>query len=65
MIKKTRAKHILCECKCQFDGRKCNSSQNWNNNKCHRGCKNTRKHHVWEKNYIWNSNTCTCENSKY
>ena len=40
---------MLCECKCQFDGRKCNSSQNWNNNKYHQGSKNTRKHQVWEK----------------
>ena len=26
--------HISCKCKCEFDGRKCNSNQNWNNNKC-------------------------------
>ena len=31
---KTLAKHISCECKCIFDGRKCNSNQWWNNNKC-------------------------------
>ena len=24
---KTLTKHILCECKCKFDGRKCNSNQ--------------------------------------
>ena len=24
---KTLTKHILCECKCRFDGRKCNSDQ--------------------------------------
>ena len=26
---KTLTKHILCECKCKFDGRKCNSNQWW------------------------------------
>ena len=24
---KTLTKHLLCECKCRFDGRKCNSDQ--------------------------------------
>ena len=27
-------KHISCKCKYKFDGRKCNSNQKWNNNKC-------------------------------
>ena len=31
---KTLAKHISCEFKCKFNGRKCNSDQWWNNNKC-------------------------------
>ena len=31
---KTLTKHMSCECKCKFDGRKCNSDQWWNNNKC-------------------------------
>ena len=26
-------KHLSCECKCRFDGRKCNSDQWWNNDK--------------------------------
>ena len=30
----TLTKHISCKCKCKLDGRKCNSNQNWNNNKC-------------------------------
>ena len=33
-VAKTLAKHISCECKCKFDGRKCNSNQKWNNDKC-------------------------------
>ena len=24
-----------------------------------------RKHHVCEKDYIWNPSTCSCENGKY
>ena len=31
---KILTKHISCECKCQFDGRKCNSNQKWNKDKC-------------------------------
>ena len=48
---KALAKHISCECKCRFDGRKCNSDQWWNNNKCRCGC---IKCHVCEKDYICN-----------
>ena len=46
---KTLTKHISCECKCKFDGRKCNSYQLWNNDKCRCECK---KRHVCEKDYI-------------
>ena len=31
---KTLTKHISCECKCRFDGRKFTSDQWWNNDKC-------------------------------
>ena len=31
---KTLIDHVLCEYQCRFDGRKCNSDQWWNNNKC-------------------------------
>ena len=31
---KNLTKHISCKCKCKFDGRKCNSDQWWNNDKC-------------------------------
>ena len=24
-----------------------------------------QKHHICEKDYIWNSDTCSCENGKY
>ena len=43
---KTLTKHISCKCKCRFDGRKCNSDQWWNNDKCWCECK---KLHVCEK----------------
>ena len=59
---KALTKHISCECKCRFDGRKCNSDQLWNNDKCRCKCK---KRHVCEKNYVCNSATCSCENWKY
>ena len=36
---KTLVKQISCECRCEFDGRKCNSKQKWNNHKCQCGCK--------------------------
>ena len=31
---KTLTKHISCKCKCKFDGRKCNSNQWQNDDKC-------------------------------
>ena len=37
---KTLTKHLSCECKCKFDGKKCNSNQKWKNNKCSSECKN-------------------------
>ena len=46
---KTLKKHISCKYKCKFDGRKCNSNQNWNNDKCHCECKNPKRHHVSER----------------
>ena len=34
----------------------------WNNDKCWCECK---KHHICEKDYVWNPATCNCENGKY
>ena len=59
---KALTKHISCECKCRVDGRKCNSDQCWNNNKCR--CE-FKKRHVCKKDYVWNPATCDCENGKY
>ena len=58
----TATEHISRECKCKFDGSKCNSNQWWNNDKCRCECK---KHHICEKDYVWNPATCNCENEKY
>ena len=33
-------KNTTYNCKCKFDGKKCNSKQKWNNDKCQRECKN-------------------------
>ena len=62
---KTLTKHISCKCKCNFDGRKCNSNQKWNNSKSQCECKNPRKRHVCKKDYIWKPSTCTCKNGKH
>ena len=47
---KTLIKHISCECK--LDGKKCNSNQKKNNDKCQCKCKNSEKHRVCKKDYI-------------
>ena len=59
---KTLTKHISCECKCRFYGRKCHSEQWWNNNKYWCECE---KMDAWGKGYVWNPATCNCENEKY
>ena len=58
---KILTKHISSECKCKFDGRKCDSNQKWNKNKC--WCES--KKHICEKYYIWNPGTSSCENGNY
>ena len=59
---KTLTNLISCECKCIFDGRKFNSDQWWNNDKCRCECK---KCHVCEKKKFLNPATCSCKNGKY
>ena len=59
---KTLAKHISCECECKLDGRKCNSNEWMNKDKCR--CE-SKKHHICGNEYVWNSSTCICENEKY
>ena len=57
-----KTKDISYKCKCKSDGRKFNSNQWWSNDKCRCEC---LKHHICEKDYIWNPATCNCENEKY
>ena len=64
-VSKILTKHISCECRCKFGGRKCNSSQKWNNDKCWCECKNLNEHNACKKVYIWNCSTCICENNEY
>ena len=41
----------MCEYKCKFYGRKFNSNQKWNNDKCWYEYKNSKN--VCEKGYAW------------
>ena len=59
---KTLTKYTSCEFKCKFAVAKYNSNQMWNNDKCRCECK---KHHICEKDYVWNPATYNCENGKY
>ena len=59
---KNLTKDISWEWKRKFHGRKCNSNQNWNNDKCWYECK---KHHICEKVYIWIPAICSCKNGKH
>ena len=61
----TLIKHISSACKCKFDGRKCNSNEKWNNDKCRCECKNLKEHHLCKKNYIWNPARYSCKYSIY
>ena len=58
---KSLTKHISCNCKCKFDGRKCNSNQKWNNNKCQCESKNPITHCACNNNHVWNPGTRACE----
>ena len=59
---KRLTKHISCQCKWNFDGTKCKSNKWWNSDKYRCECK---KHHICEKDYVWNPAKCNCENGKY
>ena len=61
---KILTRHISCECKCKFEGTKCNSNQKGNNDRCRCECKNPKEHNACEKDYVWNPATCSCENGE-
>ena len=58
---KTLIKHISCEWRCKFDGRKCNSEQKWNIDKCQCECKKPIKHYLCEKVYACSHIISACE----
>ena len=62
---KILTKHISCKYKSKFYGRKCISNQKFNNNKFQWKCKNPKEYNPCEKDYIWNPDTCSCENVEY
>ena len=62
---KTWTKHISCECKCQFDGSKCNLNKKWNNGKCRCEYKTLKEYYASKKDYFWNPVTCSCKNDEY
>ena len=45
-----------------FVGKKCNTDQLWNNGRSLCECK---KRNICEKDYIWNSATCSFQSGKY
>ena len=54
---KTLAKHISFKYKCKLDRKKFKSNPWWKNDKCQCDC---QKHHICEKEYVWNPSTCIC-----
>ena len=57
--------HTSCNCKCKFEGWKCNLNQKRNYDKYGSEWKNPKEHNAIEKDYIWNSPSCSCENGEY
>ena len=62
---KTLTKHLSCKGKRKFDGPKYNSNQNCSQQLYLCECKNSLKHHVCEKDHVWNPSKCACENWKF
>ena len=54
-------KNVSGECKCEFDGKKCSSKQNWNNDKFQRECKRPVKQSLKEEDFAYNLLSCACE----
>ena len=63
----TLTKHKSYKCTCKFDGRKCNSNQKWNKDKCWCACKNKKTLRVQKRLHfqiteLQNPATCSCQN---
>ena len=57
----TLTKHISCEGKFRFDGRRCYSDEWCNNHQCQFECK---KNNVCKKYRVPNPATCSCGNER-
>ena len=62
---KILTKHIPCECKYKFSGWQWNANEKWNNDICWCEWKKSKEHNAYQKDYIWNPASCSCENVKY
>ena len=58
---KTLTTHISCKSKYKLYGRKCNSNQKWNSDKCWCKYKNSEKYRACKKYYIWNPASLSCK----
>ena len=55
-------KHISCDFRSKFDGKKCKKkSKKGNNKKCRCECKIPIKHSVWKEDSTWNPITRACQ----
>ena len=61
MNQQHKKKHVSGDCKCKFNGGKCNLNQNWNSDKRRCGCKNSTKDHVYKEDYVSNTGISDCE----
>ena len=55
---KTIITHILCDCRCKFDGKN-EIKKKLNINKCQYKCKKSINYRVCKENYAWNHKICT------
>ena len=55
---KALIKHISCNCRQNFDGRKCKSKRKRNNDKCQYECKDPISHHDSKDDYDCNTDAC-------
>ena len=58
-------KHIPCDFKCKFDGRKCNLSQNWNIDQCRCECESSVNDPACKGDHVWNPSICNYEIVEY
>ena len=58
--------HETCKRVCRFTSAVCNDKQEWNKNRCRCQCKGDLIDKlIYDKGYMWNPSTCTCDCDKY